>query len=113
MSNLNSVLIEGDLIRNLVFQRTSEGIPVCTFTLVSNRSFRDSSGLHKEESSIEVETTGKLAEACFTQGQKDCGTRVEGRLKQNRWIDANGERSAIIVVAEHVEFRPIKENIND
>ena len=30
-----------------------------------------------------------------------------GRLKQERWNDADGKtRSRVVIVAEHVEFRP-------
>jgi single-strand DNA-binding protein len=33
--------------------------------------------------------------------------RVVGRLKQDRWTDADGKpRSRIEIVAEHVEFKP-------
>ena len=33
--------------------------------------------------------------------------RVVGRLKQERWNGADGKsRSKIVIVAEHVEFRP-------
>jgi single-strand DNA-binding protein len=40
-------------------------------------------------------------------GHKGRGVRVVGRLKQDRWNDANGkQRSKVTIVAEHVEFRP-------
>jgi len=33
--------------------------------------------------------------------------RVVGRLKQDRWTDADGRpRSRVLIVAEHVEFKP-------
>lgn len=33
--------------------------------------------------------------------------RVVGRLKQDRWTDADGKgHSRIFIVAEHVEFKP-------
>jgi single-strand DNA-binding protein len=32
---------------------------------------------------------------------------VVGRLKQNRWQDADGKnRSKVCIIAEHVEFKP-------
>jgi single-strand DNA-binding protein len=35
------------------------------------------------------------------------GVRVVGRLKQDRWTDADGKpHSRVLVVAEHVEFKP-------
>jgi len=39
--------------------------------------------------------------------KKGRGVRVVGRLKQDRWTDADGKpHSRIFIVAEHVEFRP-------
>ena len=107
MNNLNSVLIEGNLVREPVFRSTPKGTPVCTFSLASNRFFRQDTGLEKEVSFFEVETWAKLAEACSSLGKKGRGVRVVGRLKQDRWTGDDGKpRSRITIVAEHVEFRP-------
>jgi single-strand DNA-binding protein len=54
-----------------------------------------------------VESWSQLAQNCGEVGRKGRGIRVVGRLKQNRWSDAVGNnRSKVIIVAEHVEFRP-------
>ncbi|MDR2210112.1 MAG: single-stranded DNA-binding protein [Spirochaetaceae bacterium] len=107
MNNLNSILIEGNMVRDPAFRSTPKGTPVCTFSLASNRFFKQDSGLEKEVSFFEVETWAKLAESCFTLGRKGRGVRVVGRLKQARWNGADGkQRSRITIVAEHVEFRP-------
>ncbi|MCL2043623.1 MAG: single-stranded DNA-binding protein [Treponema sp.] len=106
-NNLNSILIEGNLVREPLFRSTPKGTPVCTFSLASNRFFRQDSGLEKEVSFFEVETWAKLAESCNKQGKKGRGVRVVGRLKQDRWTGNDGKpRSRITIVAEHVEFRP-------
>jgi single-strand DNA-binding protein len=107
MNNLNSILIEGNLVRDPLFRATPKGTPVCTFSLASNRFFRQDTGLEKEVSFFEVETWAKLAEACSNLGKKGRGVRVVGRLKQDRWTGTDGKpRSRIAIVAEHVEFRP-------
>ena len=106
-NNLNSILIEGNLVRDPMFRSTPKGTPVCTFSLASNRFFRQESGLEREVSFFEIETWAKLAEACNNLGKKGRGVRVVGRLKQDRWTGADGKpRSKISIVAEHVEFRP-------
>jgi single-strand DNA-binding protein len=107
MNNLNSILIEGNLVRDPLYRSTPKGTPVCTFSLASNRFFRQDSGLEKEVSFFEVEIWAKLAEACNNLGKKGRGVRVVGRLKQDRWTGNDGKpRSRISIVAEHVEFRP-------
>ncbi|MDR0998750.1 MAG: single-stranded DNA-binding protein, partial [Treponema sp.] len=37
MNNLNSILIEGNLVRDPLLRSTPKGTQVCTFTLASNR----------------------------------------------------------------------------
>jgi single-strand DNA-binding protein len=107
MNNLNSVLIEGILVRDPLLRTTPKGTALCTFSLASNRFFKQDTGLEKEVGFFDVETWAKLAEHCYTLGHKGRGVRVVGRLKQSRWIGQDGKsRSRISIVAEHVEFRP-------
>jgi single-strand DNA-binding protein len=107
MNNLNSILIEGNLVRDPLYRTTPKGTPVCSFTLASNRFFKQDSGLEKEVSFFDVETWAKLAENCYNMGHKGRGVRVVGRLKQDRWNGSDGKaHSKITIVAEHVEFRP-------
>ena len=113
MNNLNSILIEGNLVRDPLFRSTPKGTPVCTFSLASNRFYKQDSILEKEVSFFDVETWAKLAESCNNLGHKGRGVRVVGRLKQERWTAPDGKpRSKVTIVAEHVEFRPdFKKNI--
>jgi single-strand DNA-binding protein len=107
MNNLNSVLIEGNLVRDSLLRSTPKGTPLCTFSLASNRFFKQDSGMEREVSFLDVEAWGKLSEHCYNQGHKGRGVRVVGRLKQDRWIGSDGKNhSRVIIVAEHVEFRP-------
>jgi single-strand DNA-binding protein len=107
MNNLNSILIEGNLVRDPLLRSTAKGTPLCTFSLASNRFFKQDSGLEKEVSFFDVETWSSVAENCYNLGHKGRGVRVVGRLKQDRWIGSDGKpRSKITIIAEHVEFRP-------
>ncbi|MDR2842352.1 MAG: single-stranded DNA-binding protein [Spirochaetaceae bacterium] len=107
MNNLNSILIEGNLVKDPVFRSTTKGTPLCTFCLASNRFYKQESGLEKEVSYFDVEAWSKLAENCRSLGHKGRGVRVVGRLKQSRWNGADGTlRTRISIVAEHVEFKP-------
>ncbi|MDL2229336.1 single-stranded DNA-binding protein [Treponema sp. OttesenSCG-928-L16] len=107
MNNLNSLLLEGNLVRDPVFRSTAKGTPVCTFSIASNRFYKQDSGTEKEVSFFDVETWAKLAENCYNLGRKGRGVRVVGRLKQDRWDGPDGkQRSRITIVAEHVEFKP-------
>jgi single-strand DNA-binding protein len=107
MNNLNSILIEGNLVRDAETRTTSKGTSVCTFPIASNRYYKQDSELEKEVSFFNVETWAKLAEIVGNLGRKGRGVRVVGWLKQDRWNDTSGkQQSRVVIVAEHVEFRP-------
>ncbi|GMO25024.1 MAG: single-stranded DNA-binding protein [Termitinemataceae bacterium] len=107
MNNLNSILIEGNLVKDPDYRQTSKGTALCTFCLASNRFYKLDDNMEKEVSYFDVETWQKLAESCKTLGRKGRGVRVVGRLKQSRWNSTDGAaHSRITIVAEHVEFRP-------
>lgn len=107
MNNLNSILIEGNLTRDPEYRETAKGTALCTFSIASNRFFKQGDEMGKEVSFFDVETWAKLAESCRNMGSKGRGVRVVGRLKQDRWNGNDGKaRSKVSIVAEHVEFRP-------
>ena len=107
MNNLNSVLIEGNLVRDPELKYTQKGAAVCSFALASNRFFKQDEETQKEVSFFEVTTWSRLAEVCGEYLKKGRGVRVVGRLKQDRWTSPEGQgRSKVIIVAEHVEFKP-------
>jgi len=110
MNNLNSILIEGNLVRDPLLRSTTKGTQICSMKLASNRYYKQdnkSPDFEKEVSFFDVESWAKLAEACYTKGRKGRGVRVVGRLKEDRWNGADGKsHSRVTIVAEHVEFRP-------
>ena len=110
MNNLNSILIEGNLVKDPLLRSTTKGTQVCSMRLASNRYFKQDNkadGFEKEVSFFDVESWSRLAEACYTKGRKGRGVRVVGRLKEDRWNGSDGKtHSRVSIVAEHVEFRP-------
>jgi len=115
LNNLNSIIIEGNLVRDPLLKTIPNGHQVCSFAVASNRFFRQNDQTEKEVSFFEVETWSKLAQTCGEILKKGRGVRVVGRLKQDRWEDATGKtQTKIKIVAEHVEFKPVfKRDEND
>jgi len=106
MNNLNSVLIEGNLVRDPEYRTTPNGKGVCKFPIASNRFYKQDDAIEKEVSFFDVESWGKLAERANEVGRKGKGVRVVGRLKQDRWQSKDGKAmSKVFIVAEHIEFR--------
>ena len=107
MNNLNSVLLEGNLCRDPELRYTPKGTPVCTLVVASNRSYKVEGERQDEVSFIETTAWGKLATVCAEHLTKGRGVRIVGRLKQERWEDADkNTRAKVLIVAEHVEFQP-------
>lgn len=109
MNPLNSILLEGNVVRDVQAKKTAKGTSVCKFAIASNRTYKSETGsFEKEVSFFDVEAWGKLSDICSENCSKGRGVRVVGRLKQDRWTDKEGKKfSHINVIAEHVEFRPV------
>lgn len=109
MNALNSILLEGNLVRDPSSKVLPSGMPVCDFVVASNRTYKQNEAFEKEVSYFDVEAWSRLGSACAQNLTRGRGVRVVGRLKQDRWLDSQGkQRSRIKIVAEHVEFKPLK-----
>jgi len=107
MNSLNSILVEGNVVRDAVLKETPRGTQVCQFSIASNRFYKQDDEFEQETSFFDVESWSKLAEQCQKSCHKGRGVRVVGRLKQDRWQGSDGKNySRIKVVADHVEFKP-------
>ncbi len=108
MNSLNSLLLEGNLVKDPVERRTPQDTLVCNFTIAVNRSYKKDDDYVKEVSYFDIEAWAGNAENCLKHLCKGRGVRVVGRLKQDRWIDDDEKNhSRIKVVAEHVEYKPV------
>ncbi|GAG92726.1 unnamed protein product [marine sediment metagenome] len=107
MNNLNSILLEGNLVKDPELKYTEKGTAVCNFTVASNRYFKQDDEKHEEVSYFDITVWSRLAEVCNEYLTKGRGVRVVGRLKQDHWEDSEGKtRYKVHIIAEHVEFKP-------
>jgi single-strand DNA-binding protein len=108
MNSLNSILLEGNLVRDPESKTLPTGSQVCNFAVASDRFFKQNDTLEKEVSYFDVEAWSRLGQNCVDNLKKGRGVRVVGRLRQDRWTDPEGKtRSKVKIVAEHVEFKPM------
>jgi len=107
VNSLNSILLEGNLVRDPESGETPKGTQFCKFSIASNRYYKQEDVKVDEVSYFDVEVWAKLAENCHTNLEKGRGVRVVGRLKQDRWQDEEGKgKTRVKIVGEHVEFKP-------
>ena len=106
MNQLNSIILEGNVVKKAVLSKPTAGFVVCKFPLAVNRKTKSPDGeQHEEVSYFDIETYGEMAEKCSKYCDKGQGVRVVGRLKQSRWKENDVSKSKIYVVAEHVEYK--------
>lgn len=103
MNMMNSVIIEGKLSESRKFLDRME------FDIETSRMMKNSKCEAVEEKDIfTIETFGKISEVLerFETGRQ---IRVVGRLASRKWMDLEREEHRrTIVVAEHVEIKPVK-----
>lgn len=106
MITLNKVFLVGNLARDPDLRHTPSGTPVTEFRLAVSDSYTTSSGeKHDRTCFIDVVSWRKLAESCAEYLKKGSPVFVEGRLEQDTWTTADGQkRSRIRVVAYSVQF---------
>ena len=110
MNQLNSLILEGNLVRDAVLTEPAPGFKKCNFTMGVNRFYKNRKNEDVSESSFfDVEAYNQVAEWCGKKATKGRGVRVVGRLKQDTWKDNDGKTaSRIYVIAEHIEYKPIR-----
>jgi len=110
MDNLNSVLLEGNLVRDPDLKKIGdEQRPVCRFSIGVNRYRKDEKGEVRQFTTfVDTECWNALAENCAKYLKKGRGVRIVGALKQENWMgkDDGKNHSRLIVTANHIEFRP-------
>lgn len=107
MSDLNSVVLVGRLVRDPELRYTPQGAPVCEFTLASNRRFTKKDGDKVEEVIfVDAVAWNRLAEISAEYLKKGRMIVVSGQLSQDRWEDkeTGQKRSRIRVQAQTLQF---------
>lgn len=106
MTNLNSLIIEGNVVREADVKDTANGFSLATFSIAVNRYHKKSDGSYEQETSyFDVEAWGEISKAVKEKSFKGGSVRIVGRLKQNRWQDSTGKtQSKVSVIAEHIDF---------
>ncbi|MGL4982545.1 MAG: single-stranded DNA-binding protein [Treponemataceae bacterium] len=105
MNQLNSLILEGNLVRDPEKKNMASGNTLVNFTIAVNRSYKKEAGTYEKETSFfDCEAWGSIAEY-LTKARKGNAIRVVGRLKQSKWVGSDGKNhSKVVIVCEHSEF---------
>ena len=106
-TNVNVVVITGNLTRDPELRSTSGGTSVCELRVAVNSRRKDESGNWVDKPNyFDVTVFGAQGENCSTYLSKGRPVAVEGRLDWREWEakDGSGKRQAVSIIANSVQF---------
>src|SRR3990167_1518136 len=106
---LNKALLIGNLTRDPELRSLPSGVKVCSFSLATNRVWKDKNGARQESTDYHnVVVFGRQAETVAQYMKKGSSILVEGRMQTRSWEDkTSGEKKyRTEVIAERTQFGP-------
>ena len=102
---MNKVYLIGNLTRDPEMRSTSNGIPVCNFSIAVNRRFRNAQTGQQETDFFNIVAWRQLADLCGRYLAKGRKVAVFGSIQTRTYEAQDGsKRSAFDIVADEVEF---------
>jgi single-strand DNA-binding protein len=113
-SNLNVVVITGNLTKDPELRSTPGGTSVCKLRVAVNSRRKDSSSGEwvDKPNYFDVTVWGAQGENCANYLYKGRPVAVEGRLEWREWEanDGSGKRQAVEIIANNVQFLGSRED---
>lgn len=106
MSNVNKVILVGNLGRDPELKYTPKGNAVTTISLATTKTFTKQSGERVSETCWhKASVWGKRAELCKQFLQKGSRVYIEGELQIKSWVDQEGnKKSGTEVLVDDIRF---------
>lgn len=106
--NLNKVILIGRVTTDIEMRSTPSGQSVCTFSLATNRTWKDKSGQKQEDSQFHrIVLWQKLAEIASQFLSKGALVMIEGRIQNRSWEDKSGvKRYTTEIIGENMQMGP-------
>lgn len=106
---LNKAIVIGNLTRDPELRSLPSGIKVCSFSLATNRVWKDKNNARQESTDYHnIVVFGRQAETVAQYMKKGNSILVEGRMQTRSWDDKNsGEKKyRTEIVADRTQFGP-------
>lgn len=106
---LNKAILIGNLTRDPELRSLPTGIKVCSFSIATNRVWKDKNGAKQESADYHnVVVFGRQAETVAQYMKKGNSILVEGRMQTRSWDDkTSGEKKyRTEVIADRTQFGP-------
>jgi single-strand DNA-binding protein len=105
-TNINRVVMTGNLTRDPELRSTPSGTSVCSLRVACNTRRKDASGDWVDKPNyFDVTVWGAQGENCSTYLAKGRPVALDGRLEWREWQDKEGnKRQSIDIIADSVQF---------
>jgi single-strand DNA-binding protein len=105
-TNINRVVLTGNLTRDPELRNTPSGTSVCSLRLAVNTSRKDASGQWVDKPNyFDITVWGRQGENVAQYLAKGRPVAVDGRLEWREFTDKDGNnRQAVEIVADSVQF---------
>jgi single-strand DNA-binding protein len=104
---INKAIVYGNLTRDPELRSLPSGQQVASFSLATNRVWKDKSGAKQESVDYHnIVVFAKLAELAAQYLKKGSGVFIEGRMQTRSWDDASGKKYRTEIVADTMQFGP-------
>ena len=104
---INKVMILGNLTRDPELKSLPSGTKVCSFSLATNRVYKDKDGKKVEQVEYHnVSVFDRQAETSAQYLKKGASAYVEGRLQTRSWEAENVKQYRTEIIADRVQFGP-------
>ncbi|OGZ34725.1 MAG: single-stranded DNA-binding protein [Candidatus Portnoybacteria bacterium RBG_19FT_COMBO_36_7] len=106
--NFNKAIVLGNLTRDPESRTLPSGQPVVSFSIATNRVYKDQSGNKKQVTEFHnIVAFSKLADICSRYLIKGKMVLIEGRIQTRSWQDQSGnKRYRTEIVAENMQMGP-------
>ena len=104
--SFNRIILVGNLGRDPELRYTTQGTPVCSFSVATNERRKDKTGEWQDHTTwFRVTLWGRQAETASQYLQKGRPIYIEGRLRVEEWTDRDGRpRYGLEVHATDMQF---------
>jgi single-strand DNA-binding protein len=111
-TNINRVVLTGNLTHDPELRSTSGGTPVCSLRLACNTRRKDGTGNWVDKPNyFDVTVWGAQGENCAQYLSKGRPVAVDGRLEWREYTDREGnKRQAVDIIADSVQFLGSRED---
>lgn len=105
---LNKAIVFGNLTRDPESRALPSGIKVCSFSIATNRVWKDKNGARQEDVQYHnIVVFGAQADTVSQYLRKGSSALIEGRMQTRSWDAPDGKKQyRTEIVADRVQFGP-------